>query len=159
MKAWSGVEKDAKPILDYVKRPIFFDGPYKGVATGKEVIFDALQTAEYSTDDSGDQFPDWQAILESITPAWPDIPRSIENKIMEVLGQIHGKNYSGVNESPLIHNMEGDVSRLLHCYAYGEVHPLWRQIERIYLDGGIPCGWEGNYPDGEVVVFSNHPIP
>ncbi|WP_124572958.1 MULTISPECIES: hypothetical protein [unclassified Burkholderia] len=44
MKAWNGVEKDAKPILDYVKRPIFFDGPYKkGVATGKKVIFDALR--------------------------------------------------------------------------------------------------------------------
>ena len=38
MKAWSGVEKDAKPILDYVKRPIFFDGPYKGVAIGKKLF-------------------------------------------------------------------------------------------------------------------------
>ncbi|WP_152601974.1 hypothetical protein [Burkholderia paludis] len=159
MRAWADVEKDANQILDYLKKSIFFEGPCKGEVVGRKIIFDASLAAEYSTDDSGDKFSDWQGILESITPAWPDMSRSIESKILSVLDQIHGKNYSGVSEYPLIQNMEGDVSRLLHCYAYGEVHPLWRQIEQIYLDGGIPCGWEGNYPNGELVVFSNHPIP
>ena len=158
MKNWDQVLVDAKALFDFLNQPVFFDGPYRGGHEKVKLIFDASLAAEHSTDDSGEKFEDWQGLLESVTPAWPDMPRSVEKKILEMLDQMSGKDYSGLDEAPLIYNMQGDVSRLLHCYAYGEVDSLWKSVEEAYLLGGIPCGWDGKYPEGRMVVYSNFPV-
>lgn len=51
--------------------------------------------------------------------------------------------------------MNLDITMILKCYANGYFSPLWNEIMNIYLDGGFPCGWEGEYPQGQLVVFSN----
>lgn len=35
-----------------------------------------------------------------------------------------------------------------------EPHPLYEAIFRIYNNGGWPCGWDGEYPEGRMVVFT-----
>ncbi|MCR6476089.1 hypothetical protein NU688_07970 [Variovorax sp. ZS18.2.2] len=148
---------NVKPLLDFLDQPVFFHGPYRGNQEKVKLIFDASLAVVYSTDDGEGGSENWQELLESVTPAWPDMPRSVEKKILEVLDQMSGKDYSGLDEVPLIYNMQGDVSRLLHCYAYGEVDLLWKSVEEAYLLGGIPCGWDGKYPEGRMVVYSNSP--
>lgn len=146
--------QDAHRLLSYLDRPIFFDQPYFGNIVRAIVVYDESLAADYSTNDTSDDFEDWQTLLESITPAWPDMPRSVEREILEILDMMQGKSYSGIGRFPLINNMIGDISRLLHCYAFGNVHQLWHTIEQAYLHSGIPCGWEGNYPAGKLIIFS-----
>lgn len=153
-KNWNEVLIEAKPLFDFLNQQTFFDKPYVGSSTSHRLIFDMAEASEYSTDDSGEKVEDWQSLLESVTPAWPDMPRQIERKIIEVLDQMPQKNYSSVSNEALLNNMQGDISRLLHCYAFGDVRQLWKDVQQVYLDGGIPCGWEGNYPEGRMLVFS-----
>ena len=45
---------------------------------------------------------------------------------------------------------------LFNCYLnnkYKKNYPIWNMIEDAYFNGFWPCGWEGNYPDGKLVVF------
>ena len=158
-KTWESILLEKKSFFDFLNRPAFFDGPYRGDKEKVKLIFDATLAARYSIDDSGDEFEDWQTLLESVTPAWPEMPRLLGKKIIEALDLISDKDHSGVSEAPLINNMQGDIYRLLHSYAYGEVDPLWKSVEEAYLSGGIPCGWDGKYPEGRMVVYSNFPIP
>ena len=34
-------------------------------------------------------------------------------------------------------------------------HQFFNNLLQVYLVGGWPCGWEGEYPKGRLVVFSN----
>ena len=43
-----------------------------------------------------------------------------------------------------------------NCYLnnkYKKNHPIWNMIEDAYFKGFWPCGWEGKYPEGKLVVF------
>ena len=45
---------------------------------------------------------------------------------------------------------------LFNCYLnnkYKKNHPIWNMIEDAYFKGFWPCGWEGKYPEGKLVVF------
>ena len=45
---------------------------------------------------------------------------------------------------------------LFNCYLnnkYKKNHLIWNMIEDAYFKGFWPCGWEGKYPDGKLVVF------
>ena len=148
---WEDVLLAARPLLSFLA---FFDKPYIGNLKNHRVIFDLNEAIECSTNDSEDRYEDWQNLLESITPAWPEMPREIERNILKVLDQMAGKCFSCVSDSALFNNMQGDIARLLHCYAYGTVPQLWKAVQQVYLDGGIPCGWEGRYPEGRILVFS-----
>lgn len=151
---WEEVLREAGPLLNFLNQPVFFDKPYVGNSENHRITFDPAEAIESSTNDSGDKVQDWQDLLESITPPWPEMPRKIERNILQVLDQMAGKSYSSVSDSALVNNMHGDIARLLHCYAYGVVHPLWKAVQQVYLDGGMPCGWEGPYPEGRMLVFS-----
>ncbi|WP_090436936.1 hypothetical protein [Duganella sp. CF458] len=153
-KNWKEVQIAATPLLNYLSRSTFFDRPYAGNSRANRVIFDIAEATARSTDDSGERFEDWQNLLESVTPAWPEMPREIEGKILEILDQMTTKHYCSALNDTLINNMQGDIARLIHCHAFGDVHELWRAVQQAYLDGGLPCGWEGRYPDGRLVVFS-----
>jgi hypothetical protein len=153
-KNWSEVRLAAGQLLDFLSCPTFFDRPYGGDARTNRIIFDISEAAERSTDDSGELFQDWQELLESVTPAWPDMPREIERRIIELLDQLTNKLCLIALNDTLINNMQGDIARLLHCHGCGDVHDLWKAVQQVYLDGGMPCGWEGRYPEGRMVVFS-----
>lgn len=156
-KNWSEVLIEAKPLFDFLDRQVLLDKPYVADRAAQRVIFDLSQAEKFATDDSGVNFVDWQSLLEAFTPAWPEMPRKIEKEILLVLDRITQNEYPHVRSEVLINNMQGDISRLLHCYAYGEVPQLWKEVQQVYLNGAIPCGWEGPYPEGRMVVFSIQP--
>lgn len=148
---WEDIIFEAWPLL----RPVFFDKPYVGNSKGHRIIYDLDEATHCSTDDSDDALENWQGLLESVTPAWPEMPRKIERHILQALDQMTGKCYFSDSHCALVNNMQGDMARLMHCYAYGTVHQLWKAVQQAYLDGGMPCGWEGRYPKGRMLIFSN----
>lgn len=151
---WNQLTEEAKPLFDFLDRHLLLDKPYIASATNQRVIFDIAQAERFSTDDSGVNCADWQSLLEAFTPPWPEMPRKIQKEVLCVLDRITRDQYPNVRSEVLINNMQGDISRLLHCYAYGELPQLWKVVQQVYLDGAIPCGWEGRYPEGRMVIFS-----
>jgi hypothetical protein len=53
-----------------------------------------------------------------------------------------------------------DISAVIrYCLANrNSLHPrpFFDMVEQAYLDGGWPCGWQGKYPEGKLVVFTSH---
>lgn len=163
MKKWDEILIDAQPLVDFLSRKIFFDTPYNGVTTRRKIITDPKTCRDFATNQSGDNFEDWQSLLDAPLVDF-EFPSYLDTRIEKhVDGGLSGKDFSGADlkfsTSPgaglLINNMEGDMERLFDCYVSGELPPLWSQILDVYLHNGFPCGWEGQYPEGKLVVFSN----
>ena len=36
---------------------------------------------------------------------------------------------------------------------FKELHPLQQRLFDVYKNGGFPCGWRGDFPDGQLLVF------
>jgi hypothetical protein len=156
---------DAKPLVDFLSREKFFDTPYNGTTTGRKIITDPALCYDFAQNQSEDNFEDWQSLLERELSGFEvEYPGHISKKITKKLGEgLYQKDFSGADLklspvpgiSLLFNNMEGDMERLFYCYLNGRLPPLWEQILDVYVHNGYPCGWNGRYPEGELVVFSN----
>ncbi|MCR6476084.1 hypothetical protein NU688_07945 [Variovorax sp. ZS18.2.2] len=146
---------EGKSLVDFLERPIFFDQPYSGSRHNAIVVTDLA--TDFSCSSAGsEEFEDWQALLDQESRGAYSLPKNTERKILDLIssGLSVDKNYSSAPEQ-LLNNMEGDIYRLLCCHASGELPALWKKVERVYLENGIPCGWRGAYPEGRIVVYSN----
>ena len=53
-----------------------------------------------------------------------------------------------------LNDIHGDLSSCARSRAYvGAANPFFEKLFNFYKAGVWPCGWEGNYPDGKLVVF------
>lgn len=54
-----------------------------------------------------------------------------------------------------ISNVQRDIMYVAMGVEYSDVFEqgLFSQILRWYLQGHFPCGWEGKYPEGKMIVF------
>jgi hypothetical protein len=53
---------------------------------------------------------------------------------------------------------EDIAADLQHCAMNRALHGLvpdsfWERVWEIYRQGAWPCGWEGEYPQGRIVIF------
>ena len=61
----------------------------------------------------------------------------------------------------LIDDLAGD---LMNCATNRALHGLvedsfWEQVWRVYRQGAWPCGWEGDHPDGRLVIYQPPLVP
>ena len=53
-----------------------------------------------------------------------------------------------------IEEIGGDFGTILHERSvYGGRPRFYNRLYAIYRAGGYPCGWEGRYPEGRMVVY------
>lgn len=54
----------------------------------------------------------------------------------------------------MIDDIHGDVSNLAEARLLDLELPLFEEVFAAYRAGGWPCGWQGTYPEGQLVVFT-----
>jgi len=53
-----------------------------------------------------------------------------------------------------LNDIDGDMSCCARSRAMvGKQNHFFEKIFQIYQNGAWPCGWEGNYPEGKLIVF------
>ena len=165
-KHWKDLILSAAPFIIFLERDSFFDGKFSGDPSGKMVLVDADVAMEYATDDSLDVFDDWEGASESgnIFPpifewsSWVD-----HNLLKNRFFNIESKNFNGADVKWMTQGgacllrelMIRDMRIILNCYSNDYFPRIWKDILDVYLNDGFPCGWDGRYPDGRLVVFSN----
>ncbi|CAG9614816.1 hypothetical protein BACCIP111899_04049 [Bacillus rhizoplanae] len=81
---------------------------------------------------------------------------SMERPIREVIQS--SENYPGDFASQYIDVFEEIVGDLHMCalnrLVNGKTDNFYERIFEIYKLGGWPCGWEGKYPQGRMIVYS-----
>ncbi|WP_431821231.1 hypothetical protein [Burkholderia sp. F1] len=165
MRSWQEILTAADPLVRFLQQDAFYGEAYRGNSIENEVVLDVATARRFATDDSFDDFDEWESVSEGDS-VFPDCfvwSRQIEHQLWrnEFWG-IERKNFNGADfkwrnsvSCPLVELMIRDIGILFQCYANEYFPAVWEKILGAYLDGGFPCGWNGRYPDGKLVVFSN----
>ncbi|MDR3054528.1 MAG: hypothetical protein LBU53_03895 [Zoogloeaceae bacterium] len=166
MKKWDETLAAAAPLIEFLQRDSLFDAPYNGSTQGTMVITDAKIANHFAVEDC-DEFDYWQSVSGSECDfpesfEWDSgMDRRLQKKHNEYFGLL-SKNFNGakdkfdeVGTGQLIELMLRDIHYLFNCYANDYFPPIWQKMLDVYLHNGFPCGWNGHYPEGRLVVFSN----
>ncbi|WP_322089241.1 hypothetical protein [Burkholderia sp. BCC1999] len=165
MKTWQQILIAADVFVRFLERGSFYDRPYTGDLSGKFVTADAVDARRFATDDSFDEFDEWETVSDSSNVFPDDFEWSLLVKSqLRKNGHwgIESKNFNGTIEKwsdltsfSMLELMRRDVEIIFQCYANEYFPSIWKDILNVYLNGGFPCGWNGRYPGGQLVVFSN----
>lgn len=164
MKTWEQVLKDANQFISFLEKGNFFSNNFQGSGHYK-VITDANLGIDFATNSSFENFDEWETVSDSYEVfsesfEWNDriTAKLKKNRFFD----FEYKDFNGVKEKweygescVLIELMYRDIDIILQCYANDYFPEIWKSILDVYLNGGFPCGWNGHYPQGKLVVFSN----
>ena len=163
MKTWEQLQEDAAEFITFLQQGNFFSQPYR-TTKNYLVISDPIFAMDVAADYAGDQFYDREDAFEY------DFPENFEwdlGSIDRKLQKNHyfeyaSKNFNGADHkltvqkvSILLETMDIDIGYIFACYFNDYFPELWKEIFEIYMNHGFPCGWEGEYPQGRLVVYSN----
>lgn len=164
MKTWEQLLIDAAEFITFLEKGDFFKQPYT-TTKNHRIIRDPQLAMDIAADYAGDNYPDREDTFESNFPEsfeW-NLGR-LDNKLQknDFFGYAK-QNFNGADEKLLAvgvccvlrETMYIDCDLIFKCYANGYFTELVDEIRQVYLDGGFPCGWAGDYPKGRLVVFSN----
>ncbi len=93
---------------------------------------------------------------EEYNKNWNQIVKKIK---LEVLPQIIDKIQEVVAIKCLpeivIDDIKFNLVTILACDAYSKYYTseFCSRLFKIYTSGHLPCGWEGEYPSGKIIVF------
>ncbi|MDR3159278.1 MAG: hypothetical protein LBU11_09825 [Zoogloeaceae bacterium] len=168
-KTWAETFEAATPWVEFLQRDNLFDVPYSGNTGGVMVVTDANIANNFAGAQT-DEFDYWPDVSESEhdfleTFEWDyNLHSRLRKKYNDYFG-LESKNFNGADEkffqasgqvcSQVIELMFRDIKIIFNCYANDYFPPLWKRILDVYLHDGFPCGWNGHYPEGRLVVFSN----
>ena len=164
MKTWDQVVESAAEFISFLEKGNFYNTKFSTEKDYK-IIFDANLGIDYATNDSFDDFDEWETVTDT-----PDIfPESFEwnDRIKYKLKQkkyfgFENQEFNGAKEKwitseacLIVELMYRDIGIIFQCYANDYFPTIWKEILEIYLNSGFPCGWDGHLPEGKIVVFSN----
>lgn len=87
---------------------------------------------------------------------WNDIVDSIKAEISSIITEKTQRTIE-VNQLPkvFVDCVNWDILSICIEHEYSSLYPggYYRQWAHWYLEGHFPCGWEGEFPDGRLIVF------
>ena len=165
---WNIKDIEHDELIQFLKNEKFYDSPFNIKDDQIKIIHDGDLATYFATDDSEEFFQDWQSLWENQivnlniygnSNILSKINHFLEEELnysKDFCGAIKKVGYdAGTEISLLFNNMEGDMLKLLLCVAHNKTSPFIEKMRLIYLNNGFPCGYEGSYPNGKFVVFSN----
>lgn len=167
---WSIDNIKSQELVNFIKQGDFFATPFLLSDSNFKVIDDGKLAEEYARDCNSDEFCDWQSLWDNELcnlGVYDEISGHIEHKINQFMDEhfhyeqnfhnaLQKIGYDELSQTSfLFNNMEGDLFRLLQCETLNKTSVFIELVKQTYLNNGFPCGWIGNYPNGQLVVFSN----
>jgi hypothetical protein len=124
--------------------------------------------SNYLSDEEQSKYSDWNIVLtdevQKLKDKYEQEKEKDEldffNEIYQYLDkslnyQLSEKNGISKDITYLKDAIFGDFSFFIFKDFNNYENNLLDQMLQAYLAGGWPCGWEGEYPDGRLVIFSN----
>lgn len=165
-ETWQEILNISKPLVEFLEKDSYFDVKFNNTDEDKfYVIKDAKLAVDIMTDKDCEEYDDWEIFpfSEEVFPSGYENIYRIEVKLDKInYFNLEKKQFNGAeikikneNADLLIDLMKRDFRTLFNCYTSGVFPELWKDIFTVYLNNGFPCGWEGMYPEGRLIVFSN----
>ena len=171
------ITKQMQSVVDSLTK-IVVDGTLLGASykpqSGEAVIFDRDLALVYATSqDLPDWYDYWTGINEfqQIFPSAPEVRARWSEEEAQSLSELAAEAFSPLREkiteqmadkdldSTFTYIISGNLEAyLLYEFWFPETGAsYWRNFYRIYSQGGMPCGWKGTYPQGELLIFTPWP--
>ena len=105
----------------------------------------ANQYCERLVERSMDRFERWNEIVDAVKPAAMDL---VSRKIKDVC-QKHGL------PKVFVDTVEWDILHLCMEAEFADVYPpgFYASQAYWYTKGHFPCGWQGKFPKGKLIVY------
>jgi hypothetical protein len=165
MKTWQQMLVEADDFVKFLEKDSFLDVPYQRDAYDTLVTTSVVVARNFALNDSFDDFDEWETVTnsESVFSGDFEWSRVVKTQLRKnAYFGLESKRFNGAIEKwsnstscPLIELMLRDIEIIFQCYANGRFPAIWKEILDVYLKNGFPCGWNGRYPEGQIVVFSN----
>ena len=161
MKSWEQLQLDAAEFIAFLELGNFFSQPF---TTTKN--YRITTDAEEARIIAGRYFSQREDVFDS-KAGFPENFEwdmgSIERKLQKnYYFEYASGNFNGADTKLTVHGvsilletMDIDIGYIFQCYFNDYFPELWKEILEIYMNNGFPCGWEGEYPQGRLVVYSN----
>ena len=110
----------------------------------------------FQLDRSGDTTVFLNAKFNKEYQSWNKISKIIKANIEQQLVPILNEKGSELALSKIvIDSIKWDILSYFQeeCYSQFRIPRFYNSLYKIYRSGHIPCGWEGNYPDGSICIF------
>ena len=160
MKNLSEVLLAEPDLVSFLNRKDYFGEKYNGLLEEYLVITDPIQADYYFHLDA--DYGNWNSIQNS---DWGEIeeltsPEFMSESLTFVAENILDESKSFHGAEVVLENLQDNIiSDICGFLEFGniEIHtpPIWQSMKYVYLHNGWPCGWDGDYPRGRMVVFSN----
>jgi hypothetical protein len=164
----SGANKGYKHLLDIIENSVFLSKHYQ-LQTGESLISDPERAAFYATDqDIEPPYQYWTHILESHEIYYTDFKNTLSDKgkkidairhdlTMRLIQALEVKAETKALPEFMLDVMCSDFEVFLHQLTFDQsLAPFNANLLRIYREGGFPCGWKGEFPKGEQLVYVHH---
>ncbi|UIR55068.1 hypothetical protein LZQ00_12340 [Sphingobacterium sp. SRCM116780] len=147
-------------LVNFLQKEEYFEKPYHGLKDNFLIITDPKVADAYFNNitDAGD----WEDIQNSGDWDIDDVPSTeFDSENLKYVSDnflSKNKKYHNANDAAenLQDNMISDFCRMFDfCCMEMDAPPIWKTIRYVYLHSGWPCGWDGDYPNGRMVIFSN----
>ena len=135
-------------------------------AQENERLTSSISDAEFFSGAEELDFKNWRNILSinSRTGEKPDSGYLTERKDVYELEAYFDQNLaprmklkfeSRINSSSLYSMALEVLSNMYHCsIAFRHQSAFHTRLAQILSRGGLPCGWRGEYPEGDIIVFA-----
>lgn len=160
-------------LIKLIQSENFLDGMY---TDSKSIIINDTEDAiTFATDQDvdyvkGKEYQYWTHILEMqgdgayLHDFELELPQDIYEKYQDKRSQSYEKINKVLFETAdnkeidedLQNCLSGEFFYLFKYLVFVDTLPgFWENILNILKEGGMPCGWKGNYPEGQMIVY-NH---
>ena len=160
MKNLSEVLLAEPDLVLFLNRKEYFGEKYNGLLEEYLVITDPIQADYYFHLDA--DYGNWNSIQNS---DWGEIeeltsPEFMSESLTFVAENILDESKSFHGAEVVLENLQDNIiSDICGFLEFGNMEisipPIWQSMKYVYLHNGWPCGWDGDYPRGRMVVFSN----
>lgn len=150
-------------ILDFIANNMLLKSSGQ-LDLGNVVIRDLDVAKKFAWDEVyGEEEYTWADLCsEKISEIWEVIYKDhdkyfeIGNKLPDILEQVSNviQNQLEQQNKELLDDIVSDIQGcLLSRAVQGKKNKFFENIFSAYLNGGWPCGWKGNWPNGQVIIY------
>lgn len=96
-----------------------------------------------------DKYKHWNYEVEIIKKEYlPQIRERLEKNVKE-------HNFSEEISKELLNEISFNIISIFMADFYSEYYQcaFYENVLKIYLTGQLPCGWDGKYPEGRIMVY------
>lgn len=154
-----------KKSFELIDSEVFLNNANALYSMDFKIVTEAKKAIEYAQNQQLDNADDWAELEEKEDAKLLSFLYEANIKDYELF-VFWQKNCKAVLQEKIPSDLKYAIDEIIHdLYCIGinnhfakGAQSFYSTLESVYRLGGWPCGWEGTYPEGSLVVYAKNPL-